>query len=69
LKDYEVKKYFYNSYPDRKAAHILKFCTIKKLICAGNERSFGHRTKGFFAFLSRAMGLSLDGNLRDNAAD
>jgi len=49
--------------------HILKYCTIQKLIFAGNERSFGHRTKGFFAFLALAMGQTSDGNLHDNAPD
>jgi len=49
--------------------HILKYCTIQKLIFAGNERSFGHRTKGFFAFLARTLGQTLDGNLPNNAPD
>jgi hypothetical protein len=39
------------------------------MIFAGNERSFGHRTKGFFAFLAWAMGQTSDGNLHHNAAD
>jgi hypothetical protein len=39
------------------------------LIFAGNERSFGYRTKGFFAFLALAMGQASDGNLLDNAPD
>jgi len=54
---------------NRKAAHIFKYCTIPKLTVAGNERPFGHRTKGFFAFLDRVMGQTSDGNLHGNASD
>jgi hypothetical protein len=44
--------------------HIFKFCTIQKSIFAANERPFGHRTKGFFAFWTRAVAQTSDGILQ-----